>query len=197
VIYKDVGGFALIATNLFPNFTQSVMPCLADPMRKVSIRLSILHPKNTIALSNMHQEHSSFEAYEHWRLTDFVQAANLPSYMFSFAVLPEIMEKSQASSRYPLFVFTNKVRPVRLLKDQIVGLAGAIYDEVYNMLEEPLPFTHINLVFMNEFNGTQSTGLLFFDEEAFEDADVSFDNFSVFTNASIFNAKLSDASSYL
>lgn len=35
----------------------------------------------------------------------------------------------------------------------------------------PLPFTHINLIFLNEFNGTQSTGLLFFDEEAWEESD--------------------------
>jgi hypothetical protein len=27
------------------------------------------------------------------------------------------------------------------------------------------------LIFLNEFNGTQSTGLLFFDEEAWEESD--------------------------
>lgn len=55
--------------------------------------------------------------------------------------------------------------------DEIVGLAGTVYDEVYNLMEEPLPFTHINLIFFNEFNGTQSTGLLFFDGEAWLEAD--------------------------
>jgi hypothetical protein len=55
IVFRDVGGFAVIATNFFPDHARSVMPCLTDSMRKASIRLSILHPQNTIALSNMHQ----------------------------------------------------------------------------------------------------------------------------------------------
>lgn len=69
------------------------MPRIHDEMKKVSIRLSIIHPRNTIALSNMQQEHDSFIVHEHWRMTDFVQAANLPLHMFSFLILPELYEK--------------------------------------------------------------------------------------------------------
>ncbi|KAI6196753.1 hypothetical protein M3Y94_01146100 [Aphelenchoides besseyi] len=136
VFYRDVGDVAAIATNLFPNYAETVMPCLADSLRKVSFRLSLLHPPHTVAISNMHPEQPSFNAHGHWRLSDFVQAANLPPFMFAFAILPEIYEKT-----------------------------------VYQQLQEPLAFTHVSIVFLPEIKGTQSTGILFLDEDAWEEAD--------------------------
>lgn len=50
-------------------------------------------------------------------------------------------------------------------------MAGAVHDAVYQLMEEPLPFTQINIAFLNEFNGTHSTGLLLLSEEAWEEAD--------------------------
>lgn len=48
----------------------------------------MVHPKDTIALSSMHEREYSRELNENWRVTKFVQAPNLAAYMFSLAVLP-------------------------------------------------------------------------------------------------------------
>ncbi|KAI6242943.1 hypothetical protein M3Y99_00203900 [Aphelenchoides fujianensis] len=159
VFYRDVGGVAAIATNLFPHHADTVMPCLADPLRKASFRLSLLHPQNTIALSNTHAEQSAFEAHEHWKMSDFVQAANLP---------PFIVEPS---SRYPIFVYTNRLKTEKVLPAEVLELAGPTYEAVYELLQEPLPFTHVSLVFLPELAGGRSTGLLFLDEDQWEEAD--------------------------
>ncbi|CAD5215817.1 unnamed protein product [Bursaphelenchus xylophilus] len=171
VFYRDVGGAAAIATNLFPNYADTVFPVVQGNLRKVSIRLSVIHPTGTLALSNMPNEHDSFVVHEHWKMTDFVQAANLPLHMFAFLILPEMYEKVQISSKYPIYIYFNRFRQSKVLKDEAIGLAGAVYERVYDLMAEPLPFTRINMVFMNEFNGTHSTGLILLSEEAWEEAD--------------------------
>ncbi|KAI6171988.1 hypothetical protein M3Y98_00922900 [Aphelenchoides besseyi] len=171
VFYRDVGDVAAIATNLFPNYAETVMPCLADPLRKVSFRLSLLHPPNTVAISNMHPEQPSFNAHGHWRLSDFVQAANLPPFMFAFAILPEIYEKVQVPTRYPIFIYYNRLKPEKVIVNEVIEMSGAVYEMVYQQLQEPLAFTHVSIVFLPEIKGTQSTGILFLDEDAWEEAD--------------------------
>ncbi|CAD5211464.1 unnamed protein product [Bursaphelenchus okinawaensis] len=171
VFYRDVGGAAAIATNLFPSYADTVIPIVRNSSRKVSVRLSIIHPTGTIALSNMQNEHEAFIVHEHWKMTDFVQAANLPLHMFAFIVLPEMYERAQVSSKYPIYIYFNRFRQSKVLKDEAIGLAGAVYERVYQLMEEPLPFTKINIVFLNEFNSTHSTGLILLSEEYWEDAD--------------------------
>lgn len=44
-----------------------------------------------------------------------------------------------------MFVFTNRLKSAKLIKDEIVGLAGAVYDEVYSLLEGTI-FTLISKI---------------------------------------------------
>lgn len=91
--YRDAGGLPVLATNIFPNFTSAIFPCVEDRMMKATMKLTLFHPHGTVALSNMQQQSVPKVSNEHWKQTKFAQASNLPLYMFSLAILPSVYER--------------------------------------------------------------------------------------------------------
>lgn len=144
----------MLGTDLFPNYTHAVFPCLGNVLTKTTVKLSLIHPRDTVAISNMQQQEPIQNLNENWRISKFIQAPNIASYMFSMAILPsEVYERTIVSTMIPIYIWTNKIIHRPTLKQEIAKLAGEIYDELYALLGEQLPLPNLDLLIMNDFNG--------------------------------------------
>uniref|UniRef100_A0A914D1P6 Uncharacterized protein n=1 Tax=Acrobeloides nanus TaxID=290746 RepID=A0A914D1P6_9BILA len=117
-------------------------------------QVALIHPQDTIALSSMQAQASSQNLNENWRLTKFVQSDNLYPYNLFIGVMPNEYEKSRSNStKFPIYIWTNKHLHPKEVKESMVDLVGRIYDELEEILREPLSVAQLNIVVMNDFNG--------------------------------------------
>jgi len=106
IYYRDAGGYPVLGSDLFPNYTHTVFPCLGGPLTKTTLKLSLVHPKgwwkgilikgfpllanrirpipDTIAISNMQQQEPTQVLNDNWKISKFVQAPNIAAYMVQF-----------------------------------------------------------------------------------------------------------------
>lgn len=94
IYYRDAGGVPVLGTDLFAHHTKALFPILGGPLTKTTIKLIIIHPKDTLALTNMQLVEPVKILNENWKISKFIQAPNLAAYMISIAVLPiEVYDK--------------------------------------------------------------------------------------------------------
>uniref|UniRef100_A0A915DYS1 Aminopeptidase N-like N-terminal domain-containing protein n=1 Tax=Ditylenchus dipsaci TaxID=166011 RepID=A0A915DYS1_9BILA len=161
VYYRDAGGFPVLGTDLFPNFTSAVFPCLGGPLTKTTLKLTIVHPKDTVAVSNMPQQEPMQSLNDNWKVSKFIQVPNLAAYMLSMAVLPSgVYERTIVSTQLPIYIWTNKIIHRPTLKQDIAKLAEKVYVSIYAMLNEQLPLSNLDVLVMSDYNGTHSFGLI-------------------------------------
>ncbi|KAE9554218.1 hypothetical protein FO519_002582 [Halicephalobus sp. NKZ332] len=181
IFYRDAGHHPILGTNLFPNYARSVFPCFDDPAAKATVQLNVIHPKYTTALSSMQSTEPTMELSESWQLTRFAEVSSLSLSMLSLAILPSEYIRGYAGSKFPIYIWTNKKIVSRNIAADLSNMTGRVYDQVREFFTEELPFKQINVVLLNEFNGTQSFGTVFIGMEEWNKADDTHKTFVLAT----------------
>ncbi|KAI1720238.1 peptidase family m1 domain-containing protein [Ditylenchus destructor] len=172
IYYRDAGGFPVLGTDLFPNFTSTVFPCLGGPLTKTTVKLTVVHPRDTVAVSNMQQQEPMQNLNENWRVSKFIQVPNVAAYMLSMAVLPSsVYERTIVSTQQPIYIWTNKIIHRPTLKQEIAKHVGQVYATLSGLLSEALPLSNLDLLVMSDYNGTHSFGLITISYEEWEGSD--------------------------
>uniref|UniRef100_A0AC34G6J1 Uncharacterized protein n=1 Tax=Panagrolaimus sp. ES5 TaxID=591445 RepID=A0AC34G6J1_9BILA len=120
----------------------------------------------------MHSTGPSTELSDSWQLTQFAEAPSLSTFMLSLAILPPEYIRGYAGSRFPIYVWINKLLHPPSIAADFANLTGRVYDEIEQILgTESLQLKEINLIGVNEFNGSQSFGTVFIGMEEWKKSD--------------------------
>uniref|UniRef100_A0A914Z1N4 Peptidase M1 membrane alanine aminopeptidase domain-containing protein n=1 Tax=Panagrolaimus superbus TaxID=310955 RepID=A0A914Z1N4_9BILA len=120
----------------------------------------------------MHSTGPSTELSDSWQLTQFAEAPSLSTFMLSLAILPPEYIRGYAGSKFPIYVWINKLLHPPSIAADFANLTGRIYDEIEQILgSESLQLKEINLIGVNEFNGSQSFGTVFIGMEEWKKSD--------------------------
>lgn len=119
----------------------------------------------------MEASEPSIELSESWQLTRFSEASSISPYMLSLAILPDEYVRGYAGSKFPIYVWTNKKLQNAKSADELANLTGRVFNQVSHMFTDIPPLKQINVIMMDDFNGTQSFGSIILGLEEWKNAD--------------------------
>lgn len=144
-------------------FTRRITPCFDEPRFKTPWRVTLVVPRQQVALSNMPEEKTT--VVDSKKEIVFAPTPPMPSYLLAIAVGPFELVDAGRMGR-------NKV-PVRVVvpagKAAKAGVVAArlpaLVDAIEQYMDEPLPLVKLDLVVVPTFFGAmENPGLITFDE---------------------------------
>jgi cytosol alanyl aminopeptidase len=144
-------------------FTRRITPCFDEPRFKTPWRVTLVVPKQQVALSNMPEQKTT--VVESKKEVVFAPTPPMPSYLLAIAVGPFELVDAGVVGR-------NKI-PVRVAvpggKGARAGVVAArlpaLVDAIEQYMDEPLPVAKLDLVVVPAFFGAmENPGLITFDE---------------------------------
>lgn len=129
---------SIAATDHEPTDARKSFPCFDEPNKKSTYSISIIHPKEYSALSNMPEEKSEM-VDDNWKKTTFVKSVPMSTYLVCFAVhrFTAIERKSRSGKPLKVYVQPNQKETA----EYAANITQAVFDyfEDYFAMEYALP----------------------------------------------------------
>lgn len=127
----------------------------------------------------MQSTESILELSDSWQLTRFTEAPSLSPSMLSLAVIPDDYSKGYAGSKLPIYIWTNKKLQSSSSAAKLANLTGRVFDQVSDFFTDELQLKQMNVLMLEDFNGTQSFGTVFLGLENWKNADDTHKTFEI------------------
>lgn len=116
----------LVATNLEPTSARTVFPCFDEPAMKARFSVTIIHRKETLALSNEEKDDSSL-IDDDWLCTRFHPTQVMSTYLFAFTVSEFTSKKTDHLDR-KIHTYARPEATEAGHTDYAVSITGKILD---------------------------------------------------------------------
>ncbi|XP_043827241.1 glutamyl aminopeptidase [Dromiciops gliroides] len=120
---------SIAATDHEPTDARKSFPCFDEPNKKATYRISIIHPQEYSALSNMPVEREEL-VDDKWKRTIFMKSVPMSSYLVCFAVHQFTSVERTSASGIPLKIY------VQPLQKQTADYAANITKIAFDYFEE-------------------------------------------------------------
>ncbi|CAF1247472.1 unnamed protein product [Rotaria sordida] len=157
----------LLATKFRAIEARKAFPCFDEPHLKAQFKLSIIHPRNTIALSNFPNTELIVE--DNLRHTKFADTFPMSTYVASWSILPDTYGKKSDDDDEPMVTVWARPEPTEknhtALALEIASNSIPFYKDYFNTDEALPPKLDILAVFDMASVAMESSGLISFRED--------------------------------
>lgn len=129
---------SIAATDHEPTDARKSFPCFDEPNKKATYNISIIHPKEYSALSNMPVEREEV-VDDNWRKTTFMKSVPMSTYLVCFAVHQFTSIQRTSNSGKPLTIYVQPSQ--KETAEYAANITKAVFDyfEEYFDMEYSLP----------------------------------------------------------
>ncbi|CAF1318772.1 unnamed protein product [Adineta ricciae] len=157
----------LLATKFRATEARRVFPCFDEPRFKAQYKITLIHPQNTISLSNFPILKQSVE--NNSLHTTFAETFRMSTYVVSWAILPETYGKISDNDQSPTVTIWARQEPTKknhtTLALDIATNAIPFYKNYFNIAEALPPKKDILAIANMATTAMESSGLITYREE--------------------------------